>query len=229
MDGDGSLGCVRHRAPPFHVRALKRLRLRGLRRNTLRAVKPKPVNPSSPLAGPSIETILFAVRRTGLVPRGALRLEPGERNGALAGVRTIVLAGMAGRDGWSAFAASPEAHDGVDHPLDRWSRRVIGRLARELGAQALFPFGGPPYLPFQQWARRAEPVHPSPIGLLIHPRYGLWHSYRGALGFPEALDVPEPAAVPNPCESCSGRWCLKACPVGAFSGPAMTSPPASGI
>jgi ferredoxin len=180
-------------------------------------VKPKPVNPSSPLAGPSIETILFAVRRTGLVPRGALRLEPGERNGALAGLRTIVLAGMAGRDGWSAFAASPEAHDGADHPLDRWSRRVIGRLARELGAQALFPFGGPPFLPFQQWAGRAEPVHPSPIGLLIHPRYGLWHSYRGALGFPEALDVPEPAAVPNPCESCSGRWCLKACPVGAFS------------
>ena len=41
---------------------------------------------------------------------------------------------------------------------------------------ALFPFGGPPHFPFQQWARRAEPVHPSPIGLLIHPIYGLWHS-----------------------------------------------------
>ena len=77
---------------------------------------------------------------------------------------------------------------------------MIEALARDLGALALFPFGGPPFWPFQQWARRSEPVHPSPIGLLIHPRYGLWHSYRGALGFREALDVPELAAAPSPCE-----------------------------
>ena len=162
--------------------------------------------------------VFAAVARTGLVPRGAFRLEESERTGALAGVRTIVLAGMAGRDGWGAFAASPEAGDGRDDPLDRWSRRLIGRLAREFGAKALFPFGGPPFWPFQQWARRAEPVHPSPIGLLIHPRYGLWHSYRGALSFREALEAPEPEAAPSPCESCAGRWCLKTCPVGAFSG-----------
>lgn len=165
----------------------------------------------------TIEAISSAIERAGLVPRGALRLEASERAGELAGIRTIVLAGMAGREGWSAFAASPEARDRAGHPLDRFSRRVIGGLARELGAKALFPFGGPPFLPFQQWARRAEPVHPSPIGILIHPRYGLWHSYRGTLGFREALDVPEQAAVPSPCDSCSGRWCLKACPVDAFS------------
>ena len=165
----------------------------------------------------SVQVIFSAVAQTGLVPRGAFRLDESERTGALAGLRTIVLAGMAGRDGWSAFAASPEARDGRDDPLDRWSRRLIGRLAREFGAKALFPFGGPPFWPFQQWARRAEPVHPSPIGLLIHPRYGLWHSYRGALGLAEALAVGEPEASPSPCESCAGRWCLKACPVGAFS------------
>jgi hypothetical protein len=161
--------------------------------------------------------VFAAAERAGLVPRGAIRLDDGEREGALADIRTIVLAGMAGREGWSAFATSPEARDGFDNPLDRWSRRLIETLARELGAKAFFPFGGPPYWPFQQWARRAEPVHPSPIGILIHPRYGLWHSYRGALGLRDALDIPEPAAVPSPCESCSGRWCLSACPVGAFS------------
>jgi hypothetical protein len=165
-----------------------------------------------------IETVFSAIERTGLVPRGALVLMDGERGGSLADIRTIVLAGMAGRDGWSAFAASPEASDELDDPLDRWSRRVIEALARDLGAKALFPFGGPPFWPFQQWARRAEPVHPSPIGILIHPRYGLWHSYRGALGFREAFDIPELTVVPSPCESCSGRWCLKTCPVGAFSG-----------
>jgi hypothetical protein len=173
-----------------------------------------------PLGGTvsDLSFVLGAFAQAGLVPRGALLLTESERDGALAGIRTIVLAGMAGRDGWSAFAASPEAGDGADHPLDRWSQRLIEVLARKLGATALFPFGGPPFLPFQQWARRAEPVHPSPTGLLIHPRYGLWHSYRGALGFREALAVSEPSAVPSPCDSCSERWCLKICPVSAFSG-----------
>ena len=111
----------------------------------------------------------------------------------------------------------PRRATGFADPLDRWSRRLIESLARELGGRALFPFGGPPFLPFQRWAQRAEPVHSSPIGLLIHPYYGLWHAYRGAIGFPEELAVPEPAPVPSPCESCTGRWCLKSCPVGAFS------------
>jgi hypothetical protein len=167
--------------------------------------------------GAEVETVFSAIGRTGLIPRGAVTLEEGERVGEFADISTIVLAGMVGRDGWDAFAASPEASDGLGHPLDRWSRRLIETLAGELGGKALFPFGGPPFLPFQRWAQRAEPVHSSPIGLLIHPYYGLWHAYRGALGFREELAMPEPAAVPSPCESCSGRWCLSACPVGAFS------------
>jgi hypothetical protein len=165
----------------------------------------------------SIETVLSAVERAGLVPRGAFRLVDGERAGLLADVRTVALIGVAGRRGWDAFAASEEAHDGLDHPLDRFSRRVIDGLAREFGAIALYPFGGPPYFPFQQWARRAEPVHFSPLGLLIHPLYGLWHSYRGALGFREALDVPAWDASPSPCDSCAEKPCLSACPAGAFA------------
>ena len=161
--------------------------------------------------------VFAAVERAGLVPRGAFRLADGERKGALADLRTIALIGVAGRSGWDAFAASEEARDGLAHPLDRWSKRVIDALARDLDGAALYPFGGPPYFPFQQWAKRAEPVHQSPIGMLIHPVYGLWHSYRGALGFRDALDLPAFEETPSPCESCAGRPCLGACPVGAFS------------
>ncbi len=164
----------------------------------------------------SIEPVFSAIERAGLVPRGAFLLADGERAGALADIRAIVLIGVTGRSGWDAFAASGEASDGAGHPQDRWSRRVIDGLARDLGASALYPFGGPPHFPFQQWARRAEPVHPSPLGLLIHPTYGLWHSYRGALAFADALDVPAVEAAPSPCEACRGRPCLSACPVGAF-------------
>ncbi len=164
-----------------------------------------------------LSSVLAAVSGAGLVPRGAFPLAEGEREGALVEVRAIVLIGMAGRMGWGAFAASPEARDGADHPLDRFSRRVIDGLAQDFGAIALYPFGGPPYWPFQQWARRSEPVYPSPLGLLIHPTHGLWHSYRGALGFAEALELPPLEALPSPCESCRERPCLSACPVGAFS------------
>jgi hypothetical protein len=166
---------------------------------------------------PSIESVFAAVERAGLVPRGAFLLADGERVGPLADVWTVALIGVAGQGGWEAFAAGEEAHDGLDHPLDRFSRRVIDGLAGKLGAVPLFPFGGPPYFPFQQWARRAEPVHFSPIGMLIHPVYGLWHSYRGALGFREAFDVPAGDASPSPCDSCAEKPCLSVCPVGAFS------------
>jgi hypothetical protein len=129
-----------------------------------------------------------------------------------------VLIGMVGSSNWPAFAASPEFRDRAPDPLDRWSARVIGGLAADLDAVAIFPFGGPPYAPFQRWALRAEPMSPSPLGLLIHPKYGLWHSYRGALGFAEALEIPARETVASPCESCAGRPCLSACPVGAFDG-----------
>jgi len=165
----------------------------------------------------TIEALFSAIERVGLAARGAFRLAESERAGALAYVRTLVLIGVAGRRGWDAFAASPEARDGVDHPLDRFGRRVIDALGAELGAVALYPFGGPPHWPFQRWALRAEPVHPSPIGALIHPTYGLWHSYRGALGFSQALDVPAFEASASPCDACRERPCLSACPVGAFS------------
>lgn len=165
----------------------------------------------------TIESVFSAIERAGLAPRGAFRLTEAEGAGRLAGVRTIALIGTVGRRGWEAFAASPEARDGAVDPLDRFSRRVIGGLADAFGAVALFPFGGPPYWPFQRWAQRAELVHPSPLGLLIHPIAGLWQSWRGALGLREALDVPAVAPQPVPCERCHRRPCLTACPVRAFA------------
>ncbi len=161
--------------------------------------------------------VAATITETGLVFRGGFALPEDERRGPLAGVGTIVLVGMAGRDGWPAFAASAEAQDGRPDPLDRFSRRVISVLAHRFGAVALFPFEGPPYHPFQQWAARAEPVHPSPLGLLIHPVLGLWHSYRGALGLREGVGLPIRTEAPSPCAACAERPCLRACPVGAFS------------
>jgi len=132
-------------------------------------------------------------------------------------IGTLVLLGWTGGRQWPAFAGSPEANDEQPHPLDRWARRLIDAAATALGALAFYPFGGPPFHDFQLWALRAEPVARSPIGLLIHPEWGLWHAYRGALGFRERLALEEVRDKPSPCETCADRPCLTTCPVSAFS------------
>ncbi len=130
---------------------------------------------------------------------------------------TLVLLGWTGREGWPDFASSPEARDGASNPLDRWSKRVIDGFATATDATPLYPFSGPPWLPFQRWAQRAEPVFVSPLGILIHPDWGLWHSYRGALAFRERLELEPTDARASPCESCADKPCLTHCPVSAFS------------
>ena len=167
-----------------------------------------------PLALADLEA---ALRARGLLPRGAFHPEPGDAVPPLPGGRvaaTLVLAGNAGASIWQRF--SPERPAGAD-PLDRWSARALGEIAGALGAAVLLPSDGPPAHPFQRWAMRAEPVHRSPLGILIHPEYGLWHAYRGALAFAERLALPEPDRRPSPCDACADRPCLSACPVGAFT------------
>ena len=127
---------------------------------------------------------------------------------------TLVLAGNAGPEMWRQFSDQRDPH--TDR-LDDWSRERLDALAAGLGARALFPFAKPP-LPFQRWARRAEDCHPSPLGILIHPDYGLWHGYRGALAFGERIALPEPGRRPSLCDTCPDRPCLTSCPVVAFDG-----------
>jgi hypothetical protein len=163
----------------------------------------------------------------GLAARGAFHPGEGDRVPPLADgrpVATLVLVGVIGERQWRAFAASPEHADGNPDPLDRWSRRVLRPVAERHRAEALYPFDGPPWHPFQRWALRAEPVHVSPLGILIHPDWGLWHAYRGALAFATALDLPPRDPRPSPCESCRERPCLSRCPVGAITAAGFAAP-----
>lgn len=161
-----------------------------------------------------------ALRLSGLILRGGFSFAPGEAappgpSGAPA--RSVLLVGNAGATYWRHFQAwrATQPRDLAD-PLDSWSRDVIGAVAAELGARAISP-SDRPFLPFQQWAMRAEGLKPSPLGILMHPEYGLWHAYRGALLFEVELRIPAPAAPMHLCSACAEKPCLKACPVAAYS------------
>ena len=163
------------------------------------------------------DRIVKRLEALGLASRGGFHPTADERigTGRAHAVRTVLLVGNIGGSLWSAFRDGRRAEA---HPLDGWSKRTLNTLADDLPGQvsAVFPSDGPPYVPFQQWAMRSEAVRPSPLGPLIHPAYGLWHAYRGALLFADRFDLPTWQARPSPCATCADRPCLKTCPAGAI-------------
>ncbi|PTX57187.1 hypothetical protein C8N43_1853 [Litoreibacter ponti] len=162
----------------------------------------------------TLDAVRSAARAVHLDTLGAFH--PDADDMAPEGTGTLVLLGPCEPGFWAQFIASPEWRDGAPDPMDRWSRRVIGALAEQLGATPLYPFGGPPYQPFFRWALRSGEAWASPVSLLVHARAGLMVSYRGALALPDRLDLPSPPATP--CDTCADQPCLTACPSGALTG-----------
>ena len=162
----------------------------------------------------SFQDIAAALAQSGLHARGGFHPSADEGvpevDAGLA-TRTVIVIGS-GRAHWEEFRAAqmPGAH-----PLDDWVRATVQAVAVAWGARAVFP-SDRPFLPFQRWAQRAEDVHPSPLGVLIHPELGLWHAYRAALLFAAPLTVPERGSRPSPCDACANKPCLSACPAGSF-------------
>lgn len=166
-------------------------------------------NTSAP-ASPEFARVEQAALAAGLIVMGALHPRTTQAKQLEDG--TLILLGTAGAF-WPVLKAASEWH-GPD-PVDRWSTRVIGRMAQELGAQAHFPFGGPPYTPFIDWALKSGRAFSSPVGALVHDTVGMLISYRGALHFPQEFAIPE-ANGASPCTTCPAP-CATTCPVGALN------------
>lgn len=157
-------------------------------------------------------TIDVRARATGLFVSGIIALKP--EDGLQPGLQSLALLSPVEPAFWPMFRAAPEAQDGAPDALDRWSRRVIGGIACDLGGKAVFPFGGPPYRPFIDWALRSGRAFTSPVGLLVHDVAGLFISYRGAVALRNELP---PLTAPRPCDSCVTQPCLAACPPRALT------------
>jgi epoxyqueuosine reductase QueG len=154
--------------------------------------------------------ILNAIRREGFAPLGWFAPDD------VAGAAFIILIGNVGLEMFRRFATERNERTAL---MDEWTKAVVDPLAASLHARAVYPFDSP-HQPFLTWARKAGAGHTSPLGLNIHPHYGLWHAYRAALLFPVAFDMPRNSAGAHPCENCADKPCLTACPVTAFDGKA---------
>lgn len=166
-----------------------------------------------------------AVEAVGMRLRGVAHvadLDPGDREllptvDGRAAVAIIVV-GNVGGEMWPSFRdADP---DGLpdDHALDRWTRARLEPIAARFGAAYLHP-SDEPFWPVQRWAMAADVVEQSPIGLLIHPEFGLWHAYRGLFVLADDVSRVVPGTTRDGgsvCLGCVGQPCLSACPVDAI-------------
>jgi len=152
----------------------------------------------------TLDTIQTAAANAGLLTMGTLH----------EGGTTVVLFGT-GPDFWAAFSVSPEYLDGKKHPVDRWSKRVVGDLAQTFDGTCQFPSDGPPYPPFIRWALDSGQFFQSPVGMMVHPEVGLMISLRGAVILPTEIPLPQ-QVIPSPCLSCDAP-CATACPIDALS------------
>lgn len=140
--------------------------------------------------------------------------EAGADDGLPEQTGSVILIGNAGPQMFRRFARERSP---ATSQLDDWTRETVDALAADLDARALYPFDVPHH-PFLTWARKARAGHVSPLGLNIHPVYGLWHAYRAALLFPVSFDLPLPSPQASPCDTCVEKPCLSGCPVSAFTG-----------
>lgn len=175
------------------------------------------------MSGPSSirREIEAALEPSGILIRGTVDFASGEGPLLADGkpAASLVLLGNVGGSIWPAFSRWRTRYNGPD-PLDTWSKAIIRPLAKTLGGTAYFP-SDPPWQPFQRWAMRAEGLKPSPLGILIHPEYGLWHGYRGAIGFPAVVGKFHGGKVVavgrHVCDACKAKPCLTTCPVSAIA------------
>ena len=118
---------------------------------------------------------------------------------------------------WESFS---EGREEVDHPVDHFSIAVTDRFFEtylpEVSTIRLFPQAY--QLPIQQLSRHAGWSFPSPLGMDIHPIFGLWYAYRSIYLVKAELLLKHESYRRSPCDNCGRKPCFEACPSGAVGG-----------
>ena len=147
---------------------------------------------------------------SGLMPLGWFEVEE----------KPALLIGNVGSSLWPGFSKSDQLADGEPDPLNRWTVEIISTLVQTYGSGSVsevrYPFGEPNW-PFQSYARQALNISQSPIGLLIHPEYGLWMAFRAVVIMAAKFEISGSEPKASPCDSCAEKPCLDTCPIGAFT------------
>ena len=135
-------------------------------------------------------TIQVLAAQNGLMVAGHAPVLP--EDGLHRSIRSVLMLAPNEPSFWPQVSTEAEFEDGAPDPLDRWSRRVIGKLACDTGTKAYFPFGGGPRIcignafamieaklvlatilqRFRPALAPGHAVEPEPL-ITLRPRYGV--------------------------------------------------------
>jgi len=149
--------------------------------------------------------------------------------------RQLLLFGHGGKRFWQALrehfgikaeaeAADIQALRDAD-PVDRYSETVVREflLATQADASFEFVYPGPFILNLQDLGALAGWHHPSPLMVGMNAEYGTWFAYRALVlantdfSTTNIRDELPTEDLDSPCQSCSSRACMHACPANAIA------------
>ncbi len=131
----------------------------------------------------------------------------------------LVLLGHGGKRFWHGLKREGVESLHLEAPVDFFSQKIAEQLVSDYWGAApiewLYP--GNAVISLQQLGKLAGWHHDSPMGLGIHPEYGLWFAYRALFLIEAALPLTVQRQNHSPCESCFVKSCLSSCPAGALN------------
>lgn len=124
----------------------------------------------------------------------------------------LILIGSGGPLLWT-YLKSPHIHE--NHPIDTYVGECVNNFAHTVfGDQApviLYPRSDLVF-PLQQLGHILGLTKKSPLGIDLHPDFGLWFAYRALLWTSEDVPMINPPAWSSPCETCVDKPCVSNCP-----------------
>jgi hypothetical protein len=128
---------------------------------------------------------------------------------------TLCLIASGGKELWEHL---PHPLNEFDHPIDQFSIDQMKKIQVEqkIDVRILFPH---PFLhiPLQKIGRFLNLSRPSFLGLDINDNYGAWFAFRGAFLTTKKLNLPSLLSFESPCDACTDRPCVNACPSKAIA------------
>lgn len=128
---------------------------------------------------------------------------------------TTILVANAGYKFWQSMKdAKVEGED----PIDQYSTTIVQRYSQhflDAEFELLYPSDYPVSL--RTIGSKTGWSHDSPMGISIHPEFGLWFAYRALFMVSTPLPASQPIQLKHPCESCVDKPCQAVCPASAVT------------
>jgi len=146
---------------------------------------------------------------------GAVRHEITRCEPASVRFQHLILLASCGSRYWQNMKQDPGVKVEGPDPVDNYTIRAVGNF---FGNDAIIVYPRNRLIPLRALGKLAGWHYDSPLGLGIHPVFGLWFAYRAVIMSsadftPLAVEIDGQAG--SPCGSCRDKPCITACPASA--------------